>query len=308
MAQPQTQQPAPAKPFRPMLAADAPKTLTFPLFASAKLDGVRAVVRDNQLVSRALKPIRNQFTQGLFGLAELNGMDGELTVGPANAKNVMQATTSGVMSTDGEPDVTYWVFDFWTAQDMPFHERHRAMERAFKDHAMDRHPRIKLLKQTLIHDQAELEAYEAVTLAQGFEGVILRRPDSGYKWGRSTAREAWLLKLKRYKDSEAVVTGFIELMHNGNEQVTDNLGLAMRSTQQDGLVPMDTLGALVVRDVKTGIEFHIGTGFNDQQRARIWANRDNLKGTVVKYKYFPHGVKEKPRHPVYLGPRHPDDM
>jgi DNA ligase 1 len=49
------------KNFKPMLAVDCGdvNALRFPLFASPKLDGVRAVVMNGGLMSRSLKPIPN---------------------------------------------------------------------------------------------------------------------------------------------------------------------------------------------------------------------------------------------------------
>lgn len=295
---------------KPMLAVEAPKDIKFPVYASAKLDGIRAVVKDDMAMSRTMKPIPNGAVQDYLGQTLFNGLDGELTVGPANDKNVMQATTSGVMSRDGEPDFTYWVFDFWTDGQMPYGERLRVMERAFKDGALGQYPRIRLLKQTLIQNEQELHAYETLTLSQGFEGIMVRDPKGIYKFGRSTAREGYLLKVKRFADGEAVVIGVEELMHNANEATTDELGYTRRSSHQDGKVPMGTLGALKVRDVTTGIEFNIGTGYTAAQRAELWGMQaaGTLMGKIAKYKHFEVGVKEAPRFPVFQGFRNPLDM
>lgn len=298
------------KDFKPMLAVEAPKDIKFPVYASAKLDGIRSVVKDDMAMSRTMKPIPNGFVQDYLGQTLFNGLDGELTVGPANDKNVMQATTSGVMSREGEPDFTYWVFDFWTDGQMPYGERLRVMERAFKDGALGQYPRIKLLKQTLIQNEDELRAFETVTLSQGFEGVMIRGPKGVYKFGRSTAREGYLLKVKRFADGEAVVIGGEELLHNANEATMDELGYTKRSSNQDGKVPMGTLGALKVRDVTTGIEFNIGTGYTAAQRAELWGmwQAGTLVGKIAKYKHFEVGVKEAPRFPVFQGFRNSLDM
>jgi DNA ligase-1 len=54
------------------------------------------------------------------------------------------------------------------------------------------------------------------------------------------------------------------------------------------------------------VEFQIGTGFTDLDKQQFWLS--DRRGMTVKYKYFPVGVKDKPRHPVYLGLRHKDDL
>ena len=116
------------------------------------------------------------------------------------------------------------------------------------------------------------------------------------------------MKIKRFEDSEAVIVGFEELLINNNEPFTGELGQTKRQHLQENKSAGGTLGALVVRDIKTDIKFNIGTGFTDQDRECIWANRHNSLGDIVKYKYQPHGSVEKPRSPVFLGFRGKEDM
>lgn len=290
---------------KPMLAVEAPAELTFPLYASAKLDGVRCVVKDGVALSRTLKPIPNAFVQAHLAYDLLHGLDGELIVGPAYAKDVYRQTSSGVMSQDGSPDFKFYVFDYYTMPDRAYSQRLHDLQSWFNANPQDR---CVLLEQRLVNNEEELLQFEGEMLAQGFEGLILRKPDGIYKHGRSTAREGYLLKLKRFTDGEAKIVGFEELMHNANEAQLDELGHTKRSSHQENLVPMDTLGALQVEDCVTGIAFKIGTGYTAQHRKHIWQQRDRLVGAIVKYKHFEIGVKDAPRFPVWLGFRDPIDM
>lgn len=52
---------------------------------------------------------------------------------------------------------------------------------------------------------------------------MLRSIDGKYKLGRSTTNEAILLKLKRFKDSEAIVVDYKPLVRS-NGLVEDSLG------------------------------------------------------------------------------------
>jgi DNA ligase-1 len=61
-------------------------------------------------------------------------------------------------------------------------------------------------------------------------------------------------------------------------------------------------------DTINNLYIKIGSGLNDELRDAIWDNRDEYIGKIVKYKFFQHGVKELPRHPVFLGFRHEDDL
>jgi DNA ligase-1 len=278
---------------KPMLAAPAGTELPFPLLLSPKLDGIRCLIVDGVAVGRSLKPLPNRHVQQLFGRPELNGLDGELLVGAPTARDVFQVTTSGVMSVEGQPAVTFWVFDDYSALG-GFEVRYlRAQRRVAGQRAC------QLVAHTPITTQEDLLGWEQYYLAKGFEGVMLRHPSGPYKHGRSTAKEAWLLKVKRFEDSEAVVLGVTELMHNANEAKRNALGHLERSSHQAGKVGRQRLGALVVRDLATRVEFEIGTGFTDQQRQDFWGR--DVTGLVVKYKFQPTGVKDKPRFPVFLG-------
>ena len=293
-------------PLRPMLAGKAPDDLDklrFPLLASTKLDGIRCLIKDGVALSRTLKPIRNKHVQRLFGLPEYEGFDGELIVGSPTAQNCMQATSSGVMSADGEPDVKLYVFDFWNRGTQPFNLVPWALA-SLNNIPTD----VICLDQYQIHTVSQLEDTEAAVLSAGYEGLILRDPTAPYKFNRATTREQWMLKLKRYEQSEALIVDYEQLMYNENELTQDELGYAKRSTAKDGKYPSDKLGALVC-ELPNGVTFSLGTGFDDLQRKLLWKQRAFLPGRVVTFKHFAQqGVLARPRHPVFVSFRDPDDM
>lgn len=267
--------------------------------ASPKLDGIRAIVREGAVYSRTLKLIPNKKVQELFGSYE--HYDGELIVGPPTAHDVYRQTTSGVMSQDKEPDVKLFAFDHIQRPSEPFHRRiaQLANPNNFTD--------LVIVEQRAVLNEDDLLSYESELLTLGYEGVMLRRLDASYKFGRSTMREGSLIKVKRFEDAEAQIIGFVEQMHNGNVATRDELGRTKRSSHKANKTGKGTLGALIVRNT-AGVEFEIGTGFDDALRHEIWDNRDKYLGKFVKYKFFPVGVKDKPRHPVFLGFRDPMDM
>lgn len=294
------------KQFKPMLAAEADlDNLKFPLIASPKLDGVRALVKGGVVLSRSLKPIPNEHVQKLFGRPELEGLDGELIVGSPTDPQCFQNTSGAVRRKDGEPDVWFYVFDRWNRTGSYIHTyEYSTLRRGvlLAEFA-------SVLGGCLIQDQEALDAYEGTCLSLGYEGIILRGPLGPYKFGRSTAKEGYLLKLKRFKDSEARILAVEELMHNANEAKKNELGQTERSSHKENLVPAGTMGRLHVEDIHTGQRFYIGTGFTAEDRMNFWNRYQNHReGYVVKYKFFPVGVKELPRHPVYLGLRDEFDM
>ncbi|WP_274585180.1 hypothetical protein V6667_08150 [Neisseria leonii] len=165
---------------------------------------------------------------------------------------------------------------------------------------------MKRFSDALVRNEEETLRYESEQLQHGFEGIMLRAPHGIYKYGRSTVREGLLLKLKRFSDAEAVCTGYEPLMRNGNEAETDELGYTKRSSRKEGLVETETLGCLIA-ETGDGVRFKIGTGFTAAHREQLWAERDKLAGRIIRYKFFNIGIKEAPRHPVWLGFRHTDD-
>lgn len=284
--------------FKVMLATDYdPEKLRFPCVATPKLDGIRAYVQGGVVLSRNNKPIPNLHVQTLF--SGLEHYDGELIVGSPTSSTVFRDTTSGVMSKEGKPDVTYYVFDHLKHLSSGWQDRIENITAKRKG--------VVVHSYTLVDDIEALMAYEELCVDMGYEGLILRDPDGRYKQGRSTVNEGYLLKLKRFQDAEAVVIGFEERMHNGNEATVNELGRTKRSSHKANKSGRGDLGALVCRTAE-GIEFNIGTGFTDADRASIWERRDQFLGQLAKYKFFPVGQKEAPRHPVFLGWRDVRDM
>src|SRR6201984_1758025 len=100
--------------FKPMLAGKLdPAKLQFPVIIQPKLDGIRATVVGGKLLTRTLKEVPNRHIFNLLSKSEYEGLDGELIVGSPVADDCYRTTVSGVMSSDGEPDFTYNVFDLW---------------------------------------------------------------------------------------------------------------------------------------------------------------------------------------------------
>jgi DNA ligase-1 len=296
--------------FKPMLADNSEAneviaSLRYPLLASVKYDGIRATKQNGQLVSRTLKPIPNKYIQ--FKFAELPpNIDGEIMVGHPAAKDVFQKTTSVVMSHNKMADAAnFYVFDMFHPTD-DFQSRWaRARSETFGiSHVIH-------IDQVLVYNEQELLAYEEKALERGFEGLILRAPNGGYKQGRSTLKQGWLLKLKRFVDAEAKILGFYEEMENTNEATTNLLGRTERSTKKEGMVGKGTLGGFDVIGINgqfANVEFSVGSGLTAEQKEKFWADRKQLIGKVLKYKYFPIGVKDKPRLPIFLGFRDKGDM
>jgi DNA ligase-1 len=129
----------------------------------------------------------------------------------------------------------------------------------------------------------ELDAYLEKVLDQGGEGVVIRDPNAVW----TPKRHKGLLKYKPFEDAEAGIIGFVA----GREGKQGNV--------------LGKIGALVVVDINTAVEFELGSGLTMAQRefhhadAIAWCNAhpgerlpeafDSSKhfkiGDTVTYKY-----------------------
>lgn len=297
---------------KPMLASKYDEQLIerqLPVIAQPKLDGIRILIRDGIAWTRSLKPLRSSWVQSWVANNKkaLEGLDCEIITGPATAKDAYRRTSSAVMSYDNEDALQskLHIFDIWDSVE-GYYDRYNdlLLQSAYWPDFCT------LVDIEWCWSVEDIRAYEAKLLAQGHEGVILRNPNSFYKFGRGTPKEGQLIKVKQFEDTEATIIATHELMHNANEQKTNELGYSERSGHKDNLVPMGVLGAIEARGhFLDGSEYtvRIGTGFDDDDRRMLWAGRDALIGKLVKFKYFASGMKEAPRFPVFLGLRDAED-
>lgn len=285
------------------------ESVKFPVYVTPKIDGVRTLKIGGEMVSRSMKPIRNVEISNFLKKILPEGADGEIMTG-----DTFQETTSLVMSVNKticDKKVQFYWFDLVTDDLKKSYVDRIGDMNAFiennKEILLSHQVRIIPLVPTKIDSLEELLEYQQEILDQDFEGVMLRTAHGPYKCGRSTLKEFSLVKMKKFEDDEAVITGFNELEKNKNEKAMNELGYTKRSSHQDGKIGMDTMGSINLC-WKDGIKFSIGSGFSAEQRKAIWDDRDNLIGNIVKFKYFAIGVKTAPRFPTFIGFRDPDDM
>lgn len=376
------------KPFRPMLAAQVENvdTLKFPLLASPKLDGIRAIIKDGVVFSRSMKPIPNKRIQEIFGLAELEGFDGELILGPPNAEDAYNKSMNVMAFNPTDPDyfdknIKFYVFDIFDptldyqgrciklmgaisdlsnfgdsgfsgfSGSLGFPESIGDLKnpevpgnpKDFRDPKNPRNPDnsgfsgdlknpdnsgdpknpedpdntrnprnigdfIIPVMSKLVWNQDRLLEFETEVLKNGFEGVMLRCPKGLYKQGRSTLKQQWLLKLKRFEDSEAEIIGYELFQKSVSGFKISETGYRTTSGKKGDKEAQELLGNLKVRDLTTKVEFEIGSGFTGDMRKSLWESRDAMIGKIVKYKHFNVGAIDKPRFPVFLGFRDPLDL
>ncbi len=266
--------------------------LRYPLMGSLKIDGIRCLISSSGAVTRKLKPVRNDHARNILNTLPV-GLDGELLV--TDGKGTFRGTTSGIMSQYGTPNFDYFVFDDYSWPDASFlSSRYQSLIERITTLG----PPIKILPQVKINNPEECLAFYTIALAEGLEGIILRDADAPYKFGRSTLKQQWLLKLKPWVDDYAVVIAVIEEEENLNPQKTNNIGYSERSAHKANKRGKGRVGAFRVRHPKLG-EFNVGSGMTDEERIEWYT--DKMIGRTLKFKYTPASDYDGPRCPIFLG-------
>ena len=286
----------------PMLARACSdiRFLGYPVLATPKLDGIRFLKLNGRALTRAFKPIRNDSVRKWIEVFMPDGVDGELML----RNGTFSETSSAIGRASGRPDFVCNVFDYVKpGTNKPYHFRMLDLSAIIISN------RVNLVLPVRINNVLELEAYETKCLAEGYEGVMVRDPNSPYKCGRSTENEGYLLKIKRFSDSEAVIVGCSERMQNTNEAQQDTFGHSERSSCKDGMIGKGVIGSFACIDTKSGVAFSVAV--NDTRTgvgAISMSSAEQVVGKTIKYKFQPAGVKTAPRFPTFLGFREAWDL
>jgi len=255
-----------------MLAHDGakhPKKITGKCFIEYKYDGVRviAIVQngDATLYSRNGKLLENfPHINEALSRSEFEGLvfDGEVM------SEDFQTLMKQVHRKEGAQteDSYLAVFDMLTLDEFNAgHTDMTAFER--RERLISYQPlfnyRLQLVDAVMLDldtddGQASFKAMNKQALAEGYEGLMIKPIDQGYKCKRS---HAWL-KIKPFIE----VTLKVVALEEG-------------TGKNEGL-----LGALVVEGEDDGKFFHlnVGSGLTDENREQIWADQDNVVGQLVE--------------------------
>jgi len=239
-------------------------------WVSEKLDGVRAVWRDGEFVSRGdlafVCPdwFKRKMPTGCV-------LDGELWGGRGQFQKTVGIVKSSSRGSEWE-FLTYMAFDALqespgvSVERRPFEERLAAVRRlcGFSDV-------LQAVPMEKCRNRDHLLELLAQVECRGGEGLMLRSPGSIYEHRRSHS----LLKVKSFHDDEARVVG-----HDAGKGRVSGL-----------------CGALVC-ETPDGRRFKVGSGLSDAQRRTPPA-----VGAVVTYRYQELTAASIPRFPTLVGER-----
>jgi len=267
-------------------------------FVSEKLDGIRCLIIDGQLLSRSLKPLPNKALQTLLAKALLYSKQHHLLLdGELFSRSLSFTALVSVIMSENAPlphDVRYYCFDAVQQEQysMPYHDRYRLIPTDV--------PAVVVHEQLLM-PTANLTDYYNTLLERQSEGIIIRHPQSEYKQGRLTMKSGWGYKLKPFITIDAVVIG-VEQATNAAEdsaRTINELGYSVTSRKLADRVAVEKASALLVRNTD-GVVQKVSLAVSTSEKERVWKERERIIGKCIEYKALAVGMKDKLRHPVFV--------
>lgn len=294
-----------------------PTKIIFPVWAEPKIDGVRGLNPYGTLLARTMKKLKNRYTTEFFSYPHYVGFDGELAAEVETHPDLCRITSSAVGTIEGSPFVLWHVFDYVTEDTymLPYRVRYQMLEDRLADlKSKGLCGNLRLVPYTVCNNLEELMAAHAKHMEMGYEGTCFYGPDVAHKEGKSSPRHNGVLRIKDFLDTEAKVLSVEEGEANLNEAQTNELGRTYRTSHQENKVPNGMIGCLICEQLKdeydlvTGTKLVIKKGeiirvspgkMSHEDRLRFFQNPQLIVNQIIKHKFFPHGIKDKPRFSNY---------
>lgn len=247
----------------------------YPLMASAKFDGVRAVITPDGIYSRNWKRFNSELEQYFEDAIAEARKNNSIIDGEIYSRNLrFDQLISNIRGNDINESIRFYAFDSCTLDEWnnqttkPFKVRYDETVRRY------RHlNRVAPVVQYQINNDNDLEILFGQSIDQGFEGLIMRNPESQYKNGRATMRQNIIYKLKQWVTIDSKIVGFKQMMKGGKRTAK--------------------IGSFLLRS-SDGIEYAAkpaaGLTLDD-----TWCKRDQYLGGYVECRFMKHGVKLRPR-------------
>lgn len=241
------------------------KRVKFPCLVSPKLDGLRAVYRGGVFYSRkghvleGLKTLTAAVQEALADTG-ITSLDGELMVPGVHFNEI----SGKIRSFNETPDAVYHVFDQPDSPDR-LYLRYGQLSMVLNDTGP-----VRLVGHQMMWNQEEVEQHYKELRAAGFEGCMVKDPDSEYENSRSWA---W----QKVKNAETLDLKVV--------------GVYAGQGKYEGLV-----GGLYVDF--NGVRVGVGSGLSDYQR-NVWADEpEEIVGKTVEIAFqevTPDGSLRHPR-------------
>lgn len=288
----------------------------YPMLWSCKRDGIRCLVIDGELLTRTMKPQVNRnlprFLRHVIARSRREGIvwDGELYdhTKPFNwHQSTFRSHHAEIPDTSHFDLIDAMPRELWFDKELcaatPFQSRVAWLEELAR-----KTERVLHIPQVWVHTPERAKELTDEAIADHYEGGMLRDPLQGYRHGRTSVGQNWLIKLKDWIVYDAVVIDVLEgeCLRTGAEEREAPTGGMERSHRKADYMPSGMMGSLLVR-LDDGTETGIGTwrGLTHDLRRELLANKDQYIGQWVRFRGQRAGVKDRPRIPKDLEWRDP---
>ena len=265
---------------KPDKLAEFLDSLSYPMLCSPKYDGIRVYNNTVMWLTRDEKPIPNFGVRRQLEQSGIVNLDGEIVLGTD-----FQMTSSVFRGQRVPETFQFYVFDFYQCGDLPYKDRLAALN------AIILPDWCHVVQQTWAWSTEDVLLQMDISLRQKYpqgEGVMLRRPDAKIRYNRSTKASRELIAIKATDETVGTIVGYEQMVSSGDK------------TRQEYMRLVPKLGSFVVNHPQFAESFTVGSGFTDSQRLLFWEKRDSFIGQQVRFRYVPCGIKDAPRHPVFL--------
>jgi DNA ligase-1 len=302
-----------------------PAKVKFPVWAMPKIDGVRALNMTGTLTGRSQKKHKNTAVTARFSKVEYIGLDGEMAAERETHPDLCRITSSVMGTIDGSSQVMWHLFDYITSEtiNLPYRQRYAMLYEQVAYLRARGHTRLKVLPYVVCNTLAELEAVHQNNMEAGYEGTCFYGPDVMHKEGKSSPTHNGVLRIKDFIDGEARVLSIAEGDTNNNEAQTNELGRTFRTSHKDNKTPNGLLGSMECEQLADLFDLHdakkllMAKGqiftcspgkMTEDQKREFLASPEQIVGKTIKFKFFPKGIKDKPRFPNFDSIRSAEDM
>lgn len=294
--------------FKPMLAPNESinlEELKYPLLASKKLDGIRCIIKNGEILSRSLKQIQNkQLREKLEPLRKFSEnneiiFDGEIYSPYLTFQQITHFVMTQDLGVEELPEhLKFYCFDMIG---------NCGIEEDFELRLENLNPIIfiysdiaELVKHHIVNNAEEVKKLFDFALNDMCEGLMLRDPNGRYKYGRGTIKEGLIYKVKPFRDFDAKITGIVQgtEVNENAEKKTNELGRSVTSKKKNDRHSIEKATAFWVE--YNGLPLKVSLAMTDEEKEEIWNTRESYIGKWIEYKGMLIGSKDVPRHPVML--------
>jgi DNA ligase-1 len=290
--------------FKPQLYPNSqvdPEDMRYPLIASYKLDGVRAILHDGEIYSRSWKPIPNiQLRDKFKDILQFTRIHPNLYLdGEIYSHELEFNEISGLcrrLDDEVPESLTFWMFDVFDeeAPNKGYLDRQETVNYVVTKYKLQAPFRVT------VRYPSDVKLFMQASLEDGYEGLILNATTARYKQGRITLASQDGYKLKPYETFDGVITGVVQatVVDPSAEKLINELGYSETSKKKDDRLLVPKAAAFEVE--WEGQKVRPTLAMTEEEKVGVWLNREEYIGKWCEFKGMLVGAKDLPRHPIFL--------